>query len=72
MGKFMNAKFNSTCPQTKKEIKKGDHIYYVPGRGAFHEESKAYKDQRASNMDSDMVNEMEHASFDRFCQTNNI
>lgn len=68
----MNAKFNSTCAQTGKEIKKGDYIYYVPGRGAFHKDSKAFKDQRNSDMDADMINEMEHASFDRFVQKNNI
>lgn len=46
MGKFMKSKFDGSCKQTKKEIKEGDHIFYVPGIGSFHEESKVYQSQK--------------------------
>lgn len=39
---FTSARFNSVCPETGKEIKKGDRIAYYPrDRKAFHESSKS-------------------------------
>lgn len=44
MGKFIDAKHDGVCVQTKKQIKKGDHIFYFPGRGMFHSESSVYQE----------------------------
>lgn len=42
------ARFASKCPETGKEIKKGDEIAYYPrDKRAFHTESKAAQDVRA-------------------------
>jgi len=39
---FTTARFNSICPETGKEIKKGDEIAYYPrDRKAFHKSSKS-------------------------------
>jgi hypothetical protein len=72
MGKFISAKFNSKCIQTGKEIKKGDHIYYFPGRGAFSSDSDVYKDHRGNQATADHVQAQEDAYFDNFCSRNNI
>lgn len=44
MGKFIDAKHDGVCIQTKKKISKGDHIFYFPGRGMFHPESSVYQE----------------------------
>ncbi|WP_158858765.1 hypothetical protein [Lunatibacter salilacus] len=44
MGKFIDAKHDGVCVQTKKKIKKGEHIFYFPGRGMFHSESFIYQE----------------------------
>lgn len=44
MGKFIDAKHDGVCIQTKKKIKKGEHIFYFPGRGMFHSESFIYQE----------------------------
>lgn len=72
MGKFITAKFNSNCKQTGNKIKKGDHIYYVPGRGSFHLESEIYKEHREVNIIADHIQANEDAYFDDFCSENNI
>ena len=74
MGKFMNAKFDSDCMQTGKRIKKNDHVYYVPGRGAFHRDSDIYMEHRKVNTspEGDHVQANEEAYFDNFCRKNNI
>lgn len=39
--KIMIAKFDSTCPETGKPIKRGDTIAYFPDvKKAYHESSK--------------------------------
>jgi len=39
---FLTARFDSTCPETGKPIKKGDECAYYPAeRKAYHTESKA-------------------------------
>ena len=46
--RFMTARFDSTCPETGKAIKKGDQIAYFPAaKQAFHESSKAGEQVRA-------------------------
>jgi len=72
MGKFITAKFDSKCAQTGEQIKKKQHIYYVPGRGAFCENSKAYQDQREVKSTLDHVQANEEAYFDNFSRNNNI
>lgn len=72
MGKFMTSKFASVCNQTGKQIQKGDHIYYVPGRGAFCEESKAYQDQRENGQTAAHVKANEEAYFDDFVAKNKL
>jgi hypothetical protein len=72
MGKFITAKFNSNCKQTGNKIKKGDHIYYVSGRGSFHFESEIYKEHRQVNIIADHIQANEDAYFDDFCSENNI
>jgi hypothetical protein len=44
MGKFIDAKHEGICIQTKTKIKKGDHVFYFPGRGMFHESSSVYQE----------------------------
>jgi len=45
---FTKAKFASVCPETGKQIKKGDEIAYYPAeRKAFHDSSKAADELRA-------------------------
>jgi hypothetical protein len=44
---FTKARFDSVCPETGKQIKKGDEIAYYPRhRKAFHASSKAAEDLR--------------------------
>jgi hypothetical protein len=39
---FMKARFDSICPETGKQIKKGDEIAYYPKhKKAYHASSKA-------------------------------
>jgi hypothetical protein len=45
MGKFITAKFETTCIQTKRHIKVGDRILYNPGRGSLCEQAPLYKKQ---------------------------
>ncbi len=72
MGKFINAKFNSLCKQTGTKIKKGDHIYYVSGRGSFCLTSTVYQDQKSQGQTAAHVQANEEAYFDDFCSKNNI
>jgi hypothetical protein len=45
---FTKARFDSVCPETGKEIKKGDEIAYYPRtKKAYHTASKAAADIRA-------------------------
>lgn len=45
---FTTARFASKCPETGKDIKKGDEIAYYPrDKRAFHTESKAAQNVRA-------------------------
>jgi hypothetical protein len=47
---FTKARFDSICPETGKQIKKGDEIAYYPRSGkAFHIDSKAASDLRGTN-----------------------
>lgn len=44
---FTTARFDSKCPETGKEIKKGDRIAYFPAtRAAYAEDSKAAEQVR--------------------------
>lgn len=45
---FTTARFASKCPETGKEIRKGDRIAYFPAtRMAYHDTSKAADQVRA-------------------------
>lgn len=45
---FMTARFASKCPETGKEIKKGDEIAYYPSsKKAFHTDSESAQQIRA-------------------------
>lgn len=70
MGRFITAKFNSKCADTKQVIKKGDRIYYDGGR-AYCKDAKYYKIADVS-LDSSYVRDQEEAYFDNFCYRNNI
>ena len=42
---IMRAKFDSTCPETGKPIRRGDEIVYLPReRKAYHADSKTFAD----------------------------
>lgn len=71
MSKYIKAKFDSKCAQTGASIKRGDEIYYIPGRGSFCSISAVYQDKKA-NPEAAHVQAQEEAYFDNFCQTNNI
>jgi hypothetical protein len=44
---FTKARFDSVCPETGKQIRKGDEIAYYPqSLDAFHTSSKAAEDLR--------------------------
>ena len=46
--RFITARFNSTCPETGKEIRKGDECAYYPCcRTAYHLDSEAAQEVRA-------------------------
>lgn len=48
--RLMKARFDSTCPETGKPIKKGDTIAYYPrSKSAFHESSQSAEQVRAMN-----------------------
>jgi hypothetical protein len=45
---FTKARFDSVCPETGKQIKKGDKIAYYPRtKKAFHSESEAADELRS-------------------------
>jgi hypothetical protein len=45
---FTKARFDSICPETGKQIRKGDEIAYYPkSRKAYHTESKSAADLRS-------------------------
>lgn len=45
--RFIVARFDSTCPQTQKKIRRGDTCAWYPSsRVAYHVESKAAADLR--------------------------
>jgi hypothetical protein len=45
---FTKARFDSICPETGKQIKKGDEIAYYPKhKRAYHTSSKAASDLRS-------------------------
>jgi hypothetical protein len=70
MGRFITAKFTSTCAQSGAKIKKGDPIYF-DGK-AFGENSKIYKDRKQAGETFAHVMANENAYFDNFCLQNNI
>jgi hypothetical protein len=72
MGKFMEAKFAGTCKQTGASIQKGDHIFYIPGRGSFHKDSTVYKDNKENSDTKHYIQAQEEAYFDNFALKNNI
>jgi hypothetical protein len=46
--RFLVARFDSTCAETGKPLKKGDKVAYFPAtKQAFHETSKAADQVRA-------------------------
>ena len=46
--RVITARFNSTCPETGKAIKRGDDIVYYPReRKAYHMDSKAADNLRS-------------------------
>lgn len=47
MGRFITARFNSTCAETGKAIKQGESIYY-DGK-AYCVDSKPYKARKEAN-----------------------
>lgn len=70
MGKFIKAKFNSKCLQTGNPIKKGDEIFYIPGRGSFCASSDLYKSEAESRRLASMIEDEQNAGFERFYQQN--
>jgi hypothetical protein len=71
--RIITAKFASTCPETRKAIKKGDTVLYDPAeKKAYHKESQKYLAATTRNTDADHVQAQENAYFDNFCSANNI
>jgi hypothetical protein len=43
--KIMNARFNSVCPETGKQIKKGEKMVYFPSaKKAYHIDSRSARE----------------------------
>jgi hypothetical protein len=71
--KSIIAKFNSTCSETGKALKKGSTIYFdTSTRKAYHPESQKVKDHKEGRSDAGLSTAQEDAYFDNFCQANNI
>ncbi len=71
---IMKAKFNSTCHETGKAIKKGESILYDRSlRKAFCSTSNRYEEANNEPLqDGILVQANEDAYFDNFCQNNGI
>lgn len=51
--RWISAKFESTCPETGKTIRRGDQCLYDPNtRSAYHESSQTATDQRGADFAS--------------------
>ena len=75
--KAITAKFNSTCSETGKPLKKGSTIYFdTSTRKAYHYESQTAKNYRENGtgrtIEADLSTAQENAYFDNFCHANNI
>lgn len=71
--KKITAKFNSTCAETGKAIRKGDSMFYdYCAKKCYHLTSMAAQRQNTDSALSDMIDANESASFDNFCYNNNI
>ena len=70
MGKFIEARFQSTCNESGKTIKKGETIYF-DGK-AYCKGSKRYKDRKEAGQTFAHITANENEYFDNFCRINNI
>lgn len=70
----ITAKFNSTCAETGKPIKKGQSCLYDPtDRKVYSLDSQMAKAEKEHNShDGQLVQAQEDAYFDNFCQSNGI
>lgn len=72
-GKFIEAKFNSTCAETGKQIKKGELMFYAfAQKKAYCGISKVYASEAESKATAQFIQDEQDAYFDNFCQSNNI
>ncbi|MDG1950043.1 MAG: hypothetical protein P8J32_04505 [bacterium] len=72
-GKFIKAKFNSTCAETGKQIKKGEMIFYAfAQKKAYCGTSKVYNSEAEHQATAQFIQAEQEAYFDNFCQVNNI
>jgi hypothetical protein len=74
--KKITAKFNSTCAETGRQIKKGETmIYDYATRSCYSVSSSVFNNfgmDKEGRDTRDMVQANEDAYFDSFCYNNNI
>lgn len=64
---FISAKFNGTCSETGKQIKRGDMIFWSKGtRKCYCKDSEKYKGEQEARNTSAYIQAQEDAYFDRF------
>ena len=72
-GKFIEARFKSTCAETGKAIKKSEMIFYAfAQKKAYCSTSKVYRSEIENQSTAQYVQDEQDAYFDNFCQANNI
>lgn len=74
--KKINARFASTCAETGKRIAKGaSMVYDYSTKKCYSVDSKVYAAFESTKVDEStagMIQANEEASFDNFCQQNNL
>lgn len=66
MAKFMLSRFNSTCAETGKAIRKGDLMYYDASiKRAYCKDSKRYQDEQSSLDTDHYIQAQENAYYER-------
>lgn len=72
-GKVIEAKFNSTCAETGKTIRKGDQVWYDFGqKKVYHTQSSRYQKEIEAAAVAQFIQDEQDAYFDNFCHANGI
>ena len=71
--KLINAKFNSKCSETGRNIKKGDFMLYdYSAKKCYCEHSQTFVDHNKDDGTPGLIQANEDSYFDNFCYNNNI